>query len=219
MPRAILLLAGLALVWVPGVQGGPRAADLAGLPAVRGRVDLFTLTPRGEIDGLVLADGTEVKTPPHLSEAVAAAVRRGDPVTVLGLKAAALPLVQALSIADEATGRTVRDEGAGHAAPVRDEAHAGAPVRRRVEGRIRLRLHGMRGEVNGALLEDGTVLRLPPPDAARLAALLVPGRAVVAEGLARSWPLGTVLEISALGAATDRMDPAGPAAQDVEHRR
>lgn len=219
MPPAILFLAGLVLAFASALGSGLRAADLAGLPAVRGRVDLFTLTPRGEIDGLVLADGTEVKTPPHLSEAVAAAVRRGDRVTVLGLKAAALPLVQALSIADEATGRTVRDEGTGRPAPARDEAWAGAPVRRRVEGRIRLPLHGMRGEVNGALLEDGTVLRLPPPEAARRAALLVPGRPVAAEGLWRSWPLGSVLEISALGAAADRMDPVGPATHGLEHRR
>ena len=37
------------------------------LPAQRGRVQQFTLTPRGDIDGLILTDGTEVKTPPHLS--------------------------------------------------------------------------------------------------------------------------------------------------------
>jgi hypothetical protein len=37
------------------------------LPAQCGQVQQFTLTPRGDIDGLILSDGTEVKTPPHLS--------------------------------------------------------------------------------------------------------------------------------------------------------
>lgn len=219
MRHATLPSAGLALMLGAAVPGAARAADLAGLPAFRGRVDGFTLTPRGEIDGLVLADGTEVKTPPHLSDAVAAAVRRGDPVTVLGLKAAALPLVQALSISDEATGRTVRDDGPGRSAPAREDARAVPAVARRLQARIRLVLHGMRGEVNGALLGDGTVLRLPPPDAVRLSDLLAPGRLVVVDGLSRSWSLGTVLDISAIGAAADRMNPVGPAAHGMEPPR
>ena len=77
------------------------------LPAQRGQVQQFTLTPRGDIDGLILTDGTEVKTPPHLSTEIAYSVRPGDTVTIHGLRAAALPLVQAVSVTDEQTGRTV----------------------------------------------------------------------------------------------------------------
>src|SRR5258708_7509741 len=81
------------------------------LPALRGQVQQFTLTPRGDIDGLILTDGTEVKTPPHLSTEIAYSVRPGDTVTIHGLRAAALPLVQAVSVTDEASGRTVVDLG------------------------------------------------------------------------------------------------------------
>ena len=77
----------------------------------RGEVQQFTLTPRGDIDGLILTDGTEVKTPPHLSTEMAYSVKPGDTVTIHGLHAAALPLVQGVSITDEATGRTVIDNG------------------------------------------------------------------------------------------------------------
>jgi len=41
------------------------------LPAEQGQVQQFTLTPRGDIDGLILTGGTAVKTPPHLSSAIA----------------------------------------------------------------------------------------------------------------------------------------------------
>src|SRR5216683_105562 len=75
------------------------------LPAQRGQVQQFTLTPRGDIDGLILTDGTEVKTPPHLSTLIGYAIKPGDAVTIHGLHAAALPLVQAVSITDDATGR------------------------------------------------------------------------------------------------------------------
>ena len=81
------------------------------LPAQRGQVQQFTLTPRGDIDGLMLTDGTEVKTPPHLSTQIAYAIKPGDIVTIHGLHAAALPLVQPVSITDDATGRTVIDNG------------------------------------------------------------------------------------------------------------
>src|SRR5438876_2851947 len=163
------------------------------LPAQRGQVQQFTLTPRGDIDGLILTDGTEVKTPPHLSTEIAYSVKPGDAVTIHGLRAAALALVQAVSITDEQTGRTVVDNGppgpgrpgappapapwpnapaAGPAAPI--------PGLTEVQGRVRMSLHGPQGDVNGALLDDGTVLRLPPPEAYRFAALLQPGEALVA---------------------------------------
>src|ERR1700678_96868 len=91
----------------------PQAAvyDPQQLPAIRGELDRLTLTARGDIDGFILKDGTEVKTAPDLSTQIAFAIRPGDRVTVRGLKAAALPLVSAVSITDEITHRTVTDSG------------------------------------------------------------------------------------------------------------
>jgi hypothetical protein len=176
------------------------------LPAQRGQVQQFTMTPRGDIDGLILSDGTEVKTPPHLSAEIAYSIKPGETVTIHGLHAAALPLVQAVSITDEATGRTVIDYGpqgprggpvAGPAAPV--------PGLTEVQGRVRMALHGPRGDVNGALLEDGTVLRLPPPEAYRFAALLRPGQTLVAEGVGFSTAIGKVFEVWQLGSSRDQL--------------
>lgn len=41
--------------------------DSSQLPATNGTVRQYTLTPRGDVDGLILTDGTEVKVPPHLT--------------------------------------------------------------------------------------------------------------------------------------------------------
>jgi hypothetical protein len=75
-------------------------------------------------------------------------------------------------------------------------------------------LHGPRGDVNGALLEDGTVLRLPPPEADRFADLLQPGVALVAEGDGLANTLGKVLEVRQLGPSRDQLslvaEPPGP---------
>jgi hypothetical protein len=185
------------------------------LPAQRGRVQQFTLTPRGEIDGLILSDGTEVKTPPHLSTELAYSVKPGDTVTIHGLHAAALPLVQAVSITDETAGRTVIDNGPP--GPGRGPGIApGAPIPglTGVQGRVRMTLHGPRGDVNGALLEDGTVLRLPPTEADRFANLLQPGQTLVAEGNGFANAIGKVLEVRQLGPSRDQLslvaEPPGP---------
>ena len=187
------------------------------LPAQRGQVQQFTLTPRGDIDGLILTDGTEVKTPPHLSTEIAYSIRLGDAVIIHGLRAAALPLVQAASITDEATGRTVVDNGPpgsrrdpggpsapSPASPVAELAPP-IPGLAVVQGRVRMRLHGPQGDVNGALLNDGTVLRLPPPEAYRFAALLLPGQAVVAAGTEVATVLGKVLEVQQIGASREQL--------------
>jgi hypothetical protein len=189
------------------------------LPAQRGQVQQFTLTPRGDIDGLILSDGTEVKTPPHLSTEIAYSVKPGDTVTIHGLHAAALPLVQAVSITDEQTGRTVVDNGPPGpgrrpgpppppppwpGAPAAGPA-ASIPGLTEVQGRVRMSLHGPQGDVNGALLEDGTVLRLPPPDAYRLATLLQPGQTLVAEGTGLATAIGKVFEVQQIGTSREQL--------------
>jgi hypothetical protein len=176
------------------------------LPVQRGQVQQFTLTPRGDIDGLILTDGTEVKTSPHLSAEIAYSIKPGDTVTIHGLHAAALPLVQAVSITDEAIGRTVIDYGPP--GPRRGPAvglTAPIPGLTEVQGRVRMVLHGRRGDVNGALLEDGTVLRLPPPEAYRFAGLLQSGRIVVAEGVGFATAVGKVFQVWQLGPSRDQL--------------
>jgi hypothetical protein len=220
VPWKSVLLCGSAMFAVAGgafAQSVPSPLyDPQQFPAYKGQVQQFTLTPRSDIDGLILTDGTEVKTPPHLSTELAYSVKPGDTVTIHGLRAAALPLMHAVSITDDANGRTVVDNGPpGPGVPppppnagpeVAPPAATGPlPGLTEVQGRVRMPLHGPRGDVNGALLEDGTALRLPPPEAYRLSSLLQPGQAIVAEGVVVSNPIGKVLEVHQLGASRDRL--------------
>jgi hypothetical protein len=77
----------------------------------RGTVQRFTLTPIGELDGVILTDGTEVHLPPHLTTQLASAVRIGDTVAVQGYRSPSVSLVVASSITDTNTGQTVDDNG------------------------------------------------------------------------------------------------------------
>jgi hypothetical protein len=194
------------------------------LPMQRGQVQQFTLTPRGDIDGLILTDGTEVVLPPHLSTQIAYAIKPGDTVLIHGLHAAALPLIQAVSITDDVSGRTVVDNGppapgpgpAPPPPPAGPDAGPSAPIPglSEIQGRVRMVLHGPRGDVNGALLEDGTILRLPPPEANRFASLLQPGQSLVAEGDELTGAIGKVVAVRQLGASRTQLSliegPPGP---------
>jgi hypothetical protein len=173
--------------------------DPGQLPAFNGRVQQFTLTPRGDIDGFILTDGTEVKTPPHLSTQIAVTLRNGDAVTIRGLRAAAIPLIEATSITNDATGQTIVDTGRGW----RDRG----PGQATLQGRVRMTLHGPKGDINGALLEDGAIVRLPPPEAARFASLLSPGQTIWVEGDVNASVLGRVIDATAIGASSATLNP------------
>ena len=209
LPGALVAATALASAAALYAQTTGPLWDPAQLPATRGTVKQYTLTPRGEVDGLILNDGTEVKLPPHLTGQIVFAIRPGDAVTIRGLKAFALPLVDAASVTNDATGATVIDNGP-----------PGGPNRwaaqQTISGRIAAPLHGKRGEVNGALLDNGIILRLPPPEAERLQAWLQPGQTVAVRGVSLVTPLGTVIDVRAIGVSSDQMTelafrpPAGP---------
>jgi hypothetical protein len=234
--RNALPLLPLGLAWsialaqappAPGPASRPLAGaetplyDPAQLPSFTGRIQQFTLTPRGEIDGMILSDGTEVKTPPHLSTAIAYSVRPGDALIIHGLRAAGIPLIQAVSITDHTSGRTILDTDTGpgprgpRPSPPPPPGFAGVQLVE-VQGRIQMSLHGPRGETNGVLLSDGTVLRLPPDAFFGFASLLEPGKTVVAEGTEVSNAIGKVLEVSQIGPSREQLNyvtvpPPGPA--------
>lgn len=181
-------IAGSALA-----QSGP-AFDPQQLPAIEGKVALYSLTTRGDVDGLILDDGTEVHLPPHLGAQLVFAVKPGDRVTVHGLKARAIAVVEAASVSNDATGATVVDNGP-----------AGPPGARNrdrflsAQGHIKSQLHGSRGDLNGVLLEDGTIIRLPPDEADRLADQLAPGQSLYVEGDGIAGPLGKVIAAQRIG--------------------
>lgn len=182
--------------------------DPAQLPSFTGRVQQLTLTPRGEIDGVILSDGTEVKTALPLSTSIAYSIKPGDTVTIHGLRAAAIPLIQAISITDRTNGRTIVDDGSSPGPGRRPPApNAVEPRLAEVQGPIRMNLHGPRGEINGVLLTDGTMLRLPPDAAVNLATLLQPGRTVIAQGDEVSSPIGKVLEVREIGTSRNQLTP------------
>ena len=214
--KSLLMLAGALVLGAGVVQGAGLAMaqpahrgagnapvyDPAQLPEIKGKVAQYSLTPRGMVDGLILADGTEVHVPPFVSTQLVFAVKPGDAVTIHGLKARAVPMVAARSITNDATGTTVL------AMPQRGPGQGAALE---AEGKVAAMLHTPRGEANGVRLEDGTIVRLPPPEAKRLAETLAVGKSVVVRGEGYAGPLGRVIAARQLGETKDSLkDVAAP---------
>jgi hypothetical protein len=199
------LLAATILIGAGGfalAQTGP-TYDPAQLPTVKGKVAQFTLGPRGDIDGLLLTDGTEVHVGPSVSTELAFSVKPGDSVTIHGLKAKSVAMVAAASITNDASGVTVTGRmGRGPEA-------RGAAIE--AEGTVKQALHGPRGEANGVLLDNGTVVRLPPQEAEKFAAQLAVGQKLFARGSGVDSPLGKVVMARQIGADRTKLsEVAGP---------
>ncbi len=206
--RAILtapLLLGMATA--PALaQTAASPFDPAQMPLTRGVVAQFDLSPRGDVDGLILTDGTEVHVAPYLAPQLLQDVKPGDSVTVHGLRARVIPLVQAMSVTNDKTGATVADTNLPGGPPPRPQ---GPPSGQSVEisDTVKMQLHGPRGELNGVLLANGTIVHMPPPAASRLAALLMPGTAIAVAGHEVNSDEGHAIAAAAIGPADGTLAP------------
>ncbi|HEV2186279.1 MAG TPA: hypothetical protein VGR70_03680 [Stellaceae bacterium] len=195
-----LLASGAALAQAP-------VYDPDQLPAFHGKVTSYSLTVKDEVDGVILDDGTEVHIASRLSSELTFAIKPGDAVTVHGLKATAAAMVQALSIANDASGARIVDTFQPANPPDRP---ADTPPRMfEARGRIKMPLHAPDGRVDGVLLEDGTIIRLaagynPPADC------LAAGKDIVATGTGVTSLLGKVMETRSVALDTEANAPGTP---------
>ncbi len=191
--RGIVLAAGLVAAGSSAVALGQGVGvyDPAQFPATQGKVAQYSLTPRGEGDGLILDDGTQVRTPPHLGAQLVFAIKPGDQITVRGLKARQIALIEAVSVTNDASHLAVVDTGPPGPRRTRQVLQA--------KGQIKMQLHGPRGELNGVLLEDGTIIHLPPDEADRLTAELAVGQPLYVTGQSIASPLGKVIAATQIG--------------------
>ncbi|KXV10971.1 hypothetical protein CR51_07980 [Caballeronia megalochromosomata] len=170
------------------------------LPETRGKVTRFLLNPHGEIDGFVLG-ARQVHVPPHLSKQIARHVAPGDAVSVRGVKPRDADIVAAVSLTTK-NGRVILDEGPHHGGEKHHKPHVDhKPME--AAGEVVLSLFGPKGELRGALLDDGTSLRMPPHAASELVAYLSPGTHVQAWGHGVKNRHGRTIEVDEIAELID----------------
>jgi len=213
-PAAQSMPAGPAPFGAPARSGPMDAAPSA---SVTGRIERWLVNPNGDLDGLLLADGTQVSFPPHLSTAVLQLLKPGSTVVVTGWRAPDVAVIRASSLTAQASGRSVIDQPPmpGMRAP-RDP---GSLTAMSATGRVARVLHTDRGDVNGALLDDGQIVRFRPQPPGSPAPLQV-GATLSARGWGTRNAQGSAFEATALGPSPDSLQElfAGPG-RDPRGRR
>jgi hypothetical protein len=160
----------------------------------------YLMNHHGEVDGLLLGDGTQVHLPPHMAKELVAMTKPGDPVNVQGYRSTG-PVVIDPVITNTKTGQSITER---EPSPL-DRSILPPQIRdlslteRHAEGTVRNLLYGPRGDVNGAVLEDHTIVRVPPHAAYEVANLLQVGRSITAVGYGTENEYGRAIEATAIG--------------------
>jgi hypothetical protein len=176
-------------------------------PVAMGVLKRFVINPFGEVDGLLLEDGTLAKYPPHMGAELTAAVRPSDTISVRGFRENT-GTVKALIITNEATKRSVIEHPPTPGAGVIPKHLRFATLGRlQASGTVERALLGKRGEINGVMLNDGTVVRFPPHAVFQFGAQLQPGQTLAAEGLGTQNEYGRAIEAIAMGASPQTLQP------------
>lgn len=186
------------------------------LPAVKGTVERFLLNPHGEIDGFVMTNETHapvlVHTPPHMETELIRQVKAGEAVTVRGVRPRKADLIAAVEVAT-AGGARIVDKGPDH-----DREHPKLEKKKMsAEGMVRLSLFGPKGELRGALLANGTVVRLGPKEAEQVAELLAPNATIAAKGDGLETKHGRVVHAKEIGSTNGDLRPIKEAKPKFKH--
>jgi hypothetical protein len=208
----VSLTSGTALAQPPAPPS-PAAAWGQSAANISGMVRSFELTPAGDLEGFILADGTEVHLPPHLTQQLAGAVHVDDRVEVRGWRSTVPNFVVGTSVTNIGGGQTVVDQGPSPPGVMPPPLPPGRPASGaqwgQVQGRVQQDLHGPAGDINGAVLDNGTELKLPPPAAFQVSGWLQPGQIVVAQGYMLTNAFGRVMDVQSIGPSEDRLAQVG----------
>ncbi|HKY72926.1 MAG TPA: hypothetical protein VJL88_13485 [Nitrospira sp.] len=168
-------------------------------PVADGIVDRYLLNPRGDVNGLLLRDGSQMHVTLRAGEDLTKSIQPGDHVRVHGRRVADSPLVRADVIINVSDGKSFTvPYRLDLPMPPREERPTVNEMK--AAGTIEVLLYDpSKGVVNGALLSDGTQVRLPPDVGERFRASLQANMDVEVRGYGTATPFGSALEAIAIG--------------------
>ena len=166
---------------------------------VRGTVRSLTTAPKGEIDGALLDNGTILHWPPHLEESFKAIAIVGERVEATGRTETAprgevhFEVRRLTNLRSNAYA--VNDDRGPPAPPARGPRGRGRSGDRKtstIRGVVRSLTTAPKGEIDGAMLDDGTALHWPPHLESTFRSVVAVGDRVEAVGETETAPRGEV---------------------------
>ncbi|WP_447984910.1 hypothetical protein [Nitrospira sp. Nam74] len=164
-----------------------------------GIVERYLMDPRGDVEGILLTDGTQMHVTSRSVADFTKAIKPGDHIRVEGIRKNGNQVVTPNVISNESTGTRFT-------VPLRLDLPA-LPLDRlamtalKVEGLIRVLLYSpLSGEVYGMVLSDGTQVRLPPDVSVEFRRSFKVGTQVTVEGYGTENQHGRALEALSMSA-------------------
>lgn len=180
--------------------------DPTQLPLINGTIERFIIDGQGDPDGLLLVTDPGVSKlihfPSYMADEVRAALRPGDKVGVRGLKLRGAEVIAAVAI-ECVNGIEILDHGPSNQVGRRISSFRPLPMS--AAGKIRLTIFTSKGKVRGALLEDGTVIRMPLKLAEQVKKRLGPGEMIQVTGVGFDTPYGRIIEVHHFGTEVSRV--------------
>ena len=206
----ILLVLAVILILIAGIAAIIWAQQA---PSVTGTVQQYLLTPHGEVDGVLLKDGTVVRFPPHLGTALAGIAKPGDEVAVVGFLGPTTPhgrAIKALTITNEKTGQSLVDHPPS-TPPLPPNMRGLAHKPLTVRGAVAHLLVNDKGDVDGLILVGGEQVKFPPPNGPVVAKMLEEGKKTVeASGNGTTNAFGSVVDAMSLSMDGQAVPLSGP---------
>lgn len=167
---------------------------------ISGVVAQYILNANGEADGLLLADGTQIKFPPHMSADLVRTLKPNDSMTAQGNREQA-QVFHAFTITNTATSASLAEARPSAFARRLPPELRGVNLKpMEASGNVKAVLRAPRGEVEGAILADGTVVRVQKDVGAQFANLFVKDASLSVKGYGTTNALGRALLVTEIGA-------------------
>ena len=186
------------------------------VPSVTGVVKQYLLTPVGDVEGLELQDGSDVRLPPHMGAALAGIVKPGDRINVVGFVGPQTSYgraIRALTITNTGTNQSVIDQPPT-VPPPPPWMRTASMKTMTMSGTLDRYILNDRGDIDGLILSNGYEVKFSPHIGMALAMALAaqPSAAIQASGYGTSNAFGTVVDATT-GSLTVGSQPipiAGP---------
>jgi hypothetical protein len=190
----------------PLTLANQRTPSLQNSPVADGVVERYLIDPRGEVEGLLLTDGSQMHVTSRIAHDLVKAIRPGDHVRVYGIRKKGKAVVQPESIVNVTAGISFSIPlRLDLPLPPHEEYLTMTPMR--AEGSIQILLYGRKGEVHGMVLSDGTQVRLPLDVGDEFRRSLRVGESVKVEGYGNENQYGRSMEALAMSARGSTLTP------------
>jgi hypothetical protein len=213
--KTILLLALLGAITFtafaqpppPGPRGQGAPPPPQNTEQINGVVSQYLMNPNGEVDGFLLSDNTQIKFPPHMSADLTRVVKPNDRITASGERESAQTF-RAFTITSATNGQSVVESRPSRFPPRMPPDLRGVNLTPlNPSGKIKSLLHAPRGEIDGAVLEDGTILHMRPDASTQFGSLFAIGQSISAKGFGTANQFGKSIEVTEFGASGQAFTP------------